>query len=249
MSQNTNSKHSASFRRLTVALMAAGIAAAPPVVHAKPKPAAMIGKQSNPVVLIRPTSLPELARQDGEAMLLHETGDGRILLYLERSGGTRLAVFDVTDPSHVKAEASATLGASGSYDFISPLGTRKEVVRFREGQEVAVLDLSKLKVPAIKTVQGLELQALENHLDEDTAILSDQPNQPGVPRARDFPAAETLDPQEPYLVLGVKGVHAQLTNDTTGTTFLLTPEGLYLIRRPAVELENEIHQFQLSHSG
>ena len=37
--------------------------------------------------------------------------------------------------------------------------------------------------------------------------------------------------------------------DQTGTTFLLAADGLYLIRRPAVEEEYEIHQWQLSHPG
>jgi hypothetical protein len=248
MRENTNTKYSTSFLRMVIAVVAAGVAAVP-VVNAKPKPAAMTGKQSKTIILVPPTSLPALARQDGEAMLLHETGDGRTLLYLERNGGTRLAVFDVTDPSHIKGEASALLGAPGPFDFVSPLGDRAEVVRFRQGQGVAILDLSKLRVPAIKTVQGLELQVLKERLGEDGVILTNQPNQPAVQSAEDFEVVETANPQEPNRTFGVKGVHAQITNDDTATTFLLTPEGLYLIRRPAVERDHETHEFQLSHPG
>ena len=35
----------------------------------------------------------------------------------------------------------------------------------------------------------------------------------------------------------------------TGTTFLLATDGLYLIRRPAVEEEHDIHEYQMSHPG
>lgn len=38
-----------------------------------------------------------------------------------------------------------------------------------------------------------------------------------------------------YLTFDVKEVRAHVTNADTGTTFLLTEKGLFLIRRPAVE--------------
>jgi hypothetical protein len=245
MRANTYTKFSISFRRVGIAMVAVGIAAAP-VVHAKPKPDAMTGKQSDRIILVRPTDLPELARQDGQAMLVHETGDGRTLLYVEQSDGARLAVFDVTDPSHVKEEVSVQLGASGPFDFVCPLGDRAEVVRFRQGQGVAVLDLVKAKTPTIKVVQGLELQILKERLGDDGFI---SPNQPPVESARDFQVLETANRQEFNRVFKVTRVHEEITNHNTGTTFLLTTEGLYLIRRPAVEQDNEMHEFQLSHPG
>jgi len=44
----------------------------------------------------------------------------------------------------------------------------------------------------------------------------------------------------------VKQVLEKITNDETGTTFLLAADGLYVIRRLAVEEEYEIHQQQMS---
>jgi hypothetical protein len=248
MREHTNTKFSKYFRQVAIAMVAVGITTVP-VVHAKPKPDATTRKQSDKIILVRPTDLPELARQDGEAMLLHETGDGRTLLYVEQNDGTCLAVFDVTDPSHVKEEVSVRLDAPGPFDFVSSVGGRAEVVRFRQGQGVAVLDLSKLKVPSMKIVQGPELQVLTKRLGDDGVILANQPNQPAVPLARDFQVVETANPQESNLALRVKGVHEEITNDNTGTTFLLTPEGLYLIRRPAVERDYEMREFESSHSG
>jgi hypothetical protein len=40
----------------------------------------------------------------------------------------------------------------------------------------------------------------------------------------------------------------KITNYDTGTTFLLTPDGLCLIRRPAVEAELRIRQQQMTHT-
>jgi len=142
---------------------------------------------SNQLVVVPPTDLPELARQGGDAMLLHPTSDGRTLLYIEQERGSRLAAFDVTDPLHVKAEGSVQLDAAGPFDFVSPLGEQGELIRYRQGQEDAVLDLQKERTPKLNAVQG------------------------------------------------VKHVREQVTNAGTGTTFLLTENGLFLIRRPAVE--------------
>jgi hypothetical protein len=247
MKENTNRKFSGSFRQIATIIVAIGIAAVP-VVHAKPKPAtaAMTSKHSDRIILVRPTDLPELARQGGEAMLLHETGDGRTLLYVEQNGGTRLAVYDVTDPSHISREVSVQLGSSGPFDFVSPLGDRAELVRFRQGQGAAVLDLRNVKVPTMKTVQGLELRAFKESLGDDGVILA---NQPGIQSAPDYQVVETANSWELNRVFTVKGVREEITNDNTGTTFLLTTEGLYLIRRPAVEDDYKIHQIQLEFPG
>jgi hypothetical protein len=245
MKENANAKFSGSFRQVAMVIVAIGIVAVA-AVHAKPKSEAMPGKRADRIILVRPRDLPELARQDGEAMLLHETGDGRTLLYIEQTSGTRLAIFDVTDPSHIKGEVAVQLGAPGPFDFVSALGNSAEVVRFRQGQGVAVLDLHKVKVPTMKMVQRLGLAVLKERLGDDGVILT---SQPAMQPARDFQVVETASPQELNQVFGMKGVLQEITNDNTGTTFLLTPEGLYLIRRPAVEENYQNHQFQLSHPG
>jgi hypothetical protein len=55
------------------------------------------------------------------------------------------------------------------------------------------------------------------------------------PAARDYQVVDTADSKEPTLVQTVKQVREEITNDETGTTFLLANDGLYLIRRPAQE--------------
>jgi hypothetical protein len=245
MKEKRNSKVSNSVYLAVVAIVAIGVTAAPSI-HAKPKSEEMAGKHANKIILVRPTDLPEQARQTGEAMLLHETGDGRTLLYIEQNRGARLVIFDVTDPSNIKAETSVEIGAPSPFDFVFPIGDHAELIRFRQGQGMAVLDLRKVKVPTMKIVQGLELQALKERVGDDGFIVV---NQADAPPARDYQVVETANSQELNRVFGVKGVREETTNDHTGTTFLLTTDGLYVIRRPAVEEDYSNHEDQLNFPG
>jgi hypothetical protein len=182
-------------------------------------------------------------------MLLHETGDGRTLLYIEQNHGAQLAIFDVTDPAKIKTDAAARLDAPGAFDFVSSLGDHAELVRFRNGQGEAVLDLHKVKVPTLKMIQGLDFQGSTERLGQDGFIVANQPNAQSDANDPNYQVVGISNPLHPNAVAGVKQVLAKTTNDETGTTFLLTADGLYLIRRPAVEEEYEIHEWQMSHPG
>src|SRR5277367_4986053 len=108
--KNTNSNLSKAIRCAVVAVLGMGIVAAP-AVNAKPKPKVVKGEDGSKLLLVSPVDLPELARQNGEAMLLHETGDGRTFLYVEQNHGARLAIFDVSDPSDIKQQGMVQLDA------------------------------------------------------------------------------------------------------------------------------------------
>ena len=198
--------------RMAMAMFAGGIVAAPSVY----------ANSSNNIVLVPPAELPALARQAGEAMFLHDTIDGRTLLYIEQNHGSRLATFDVTNPVHIKGEATVHLGASGPFDFVAPLGDRAELVRFRQSNEDAVLDFPRVKAPNLKAIQGLTLE--------------------GIQPPRDYQFVDTGSSRELNRVFDVKQVRVELTKTDTGTTFMLTDNGLYVIRRPAVE---SIHQVMM----
>jgi hypothetical protein len=203
----------------------------------------------NKIILVRPADLPELARVPGQAMLLHYTGDGKTHLYIEQNHGARLAVFDVTDPAHVKEEGSAHVDAPSAFDFVSSLGDYAELVRFRNGQGEAVLNLHKAKVPTLVTIQGLDVQGSTERLGDDGLIAADQPDAQSDANDPNYQVVDLSNPLHPNPVADVKQVREKVTNDETGTTFLLTADGLYLVRRPAVEEENFIHEWQLSHPG
>jgi hypothetical protein len=182
------------------------------------------------------TTLPALAQQTGEAMLLYDRLDGRPLLNVEQNQGTRLASFDVTDPVHIKGQGSVQLSASGPFDFISPLGNQTELVRFRQGQD-AVLDLPRLRDPPLKTVPALALQ--DSAFTVAGEAVAGEAND--APPARSYPV-DTLTAYELSRIFDVKQVRAELTKGDTGSPFMLTDSGLYAIRRPGVEF---IHQMMV----
>jgi hypothetical protein len=204
---------------------------------------------SNKIILVRPTELPELAREPGQAMLLHATGDGRTHLFIEQNHGARLAIFDVTDPAHVKQEGSAQVDARGSFDFVSSLGDYAELVRFRNGQGEAVLNLHKVKAPTLNTIQGLDFQGSTERLGDDGFIVADQPKAQSDANDPNYQVVDLSNPLHPNRVGDVKQVREKIENGETGTTFLLTADGLYLVRRPAVEEEYNLHEYQINRAG
>jgi hypothetical protein len=223
MKRNVSGKLSKSSRQLVIAIVASGVMVAT-AAHAN---------WSNSIILVPPTDLPELARQSGDAMLLHKTTDGRTLLYIEQNQGSRLATFDVTDPAHVKGKGSVQLESSGPFDFVSPVGKEAELIRFRQGQEEAVLDLHKDRAPTLKVVQNLTLRGPITLLGNDGFTVTSQA--PGMQSVQDYQVVDAANAQDLSHVFDVKQVREEVTNAGTGTTFLLTQNGLYLIRRPAVE--------------
>ncbi len=58
--------------------------------------------------------------------------DGTTLLYIAQNQGSRLAIFDVTDPAHIKDEGLVEIDPLGPFDFVSSLGNRAELIRFRK---------------------------------------------------------------------------------------------------------------------
>jgi len=228
MKESAGDKLSKRLRHVAMTIAVSGIVAAT-AVHANP---------SNNIVLVPPTDLPVLARQSGEAMLLNETVGGRTLLYVEQNEGSRLAIFDVSDPGHIRGEGSVQVDATGPFDFIFPVGNQAELVRFRQGDESGVLDLHKERTPSLKAVQGLRLTGSVTRLGNDGFTVSG--HAPEIQAAWDYQVVDTTNTRELNRVFDVQQVRQEVTKADTGTTFLLTEKGLYVIRRPAVETVHQV---------
>jgi hypothetical protein len=240
MKEYVDSRLSKSLRRTAIAIAAIGSIAAQTAS----------ARAANNIVVVHPKELPELSRQSGDAMFLHETIDGKTLLYIEQNRGGRLVVLDVTDPAHVTGEGSVQLNARGPFDFVSELGERKELVHFRQSQKDAVLDLRKADSPALDGVQGLTLQGPAMLLGTEgftVASQADAKADASTPAPRDYQVVDTAGSKEPALVCTVKQVREEITNAETGTTFLLANDGLYLIRRPVEETSKWLRDMQ--HNG
>ena len=203
---------------------------------------------SDKIIVVGPADLPELARVTGQAMMLHGTMDGRTLLYIEQNHGARLAVLDVTDPAHVKTEASARVNAPGSFDFVSSLGADTVLVRFRNGDGEAVLNLHKVRTPTLNMIQGLYFQESMEFWGDNALMVNRPPSLQSYIGDADYRVVDISDPLHPNPVTDIKQVLEKITNYDTGTTFLLTPDGLYLIRRPPVEEQFRIREQQLGHT-
>jgi hypothetical protein len=200
------------------------------------------------IIVVRPADLPELARVTGQAMMLHDTLDGRTLLYVEQNHGVRLAIFDVTDPAHVKAEGSTLVDAPGSFDLVSSLGADAVLVRFRNGQGAAVLNLHNAKTPTLNTIQGLYSQGATEFLGDGVLAVAKRPSVQSDENDTDYQVVDISNPLHPNPLPDIKQVLEKITNDETGTTFLLTADGLYLIRRPVVEAQFRIREQEMRHT-
>ncbi len=207
---------------------------------------AEVHSRSKEIVVLTPADLPELAQRPGEAMHLYDTTDGRTFLYIEQHHGQRLVVFDVTDPTAIKESASAKLSTPYSFDFVRPLGDSAELIRFRNGAGVAVLDLHHPTAPELKTISGMN-QAGHTEAIGDTGFL--MVNEPYIfinPVARNYQVVDTSSPADPALLATVTLVKQQVSNDQTGTLFLLGNQGLTVVRRPQVEEERRLELQQQS---
>jgi hypothetical protein len=188
------------------------------------------------LVVVPPSALPESSREYSEAMMLRETASGRMYLYIEQQQGSKLAVLDVTNPARIKAEKPVVLAASGPFDFVSEAGTRAELIRFRGTGQEAVLDFHKAKVPALENLPELTVMGRAIPLGEDGVMITDRRSEVLLPAQYQIIDAADSQPQH---IADVKEVKQEITNSETGTTFLLAEEGLYVVRRPAIEASLE----------
>jgi hypothetical protein len=177
------------------------------------------------IVVVPPSELPEASREYSEAMMLHEAAGGRMFLYIEQQQGTKLAVLDVTNPAEIKAEKPVTLNVSGPFDFVGSAGSGTELIRYRGTGQEAVLDLRKAKAPSLDVLPELTVTGRIRSLSEDNAVMS-----PAQYEIVDGAGLKTY-----RHVTNVKGVKQELTDNDTGTTYLLAEEGLFVVRRPWVQ--------------
>lgn len=221
-----------------------GIAAALATLAALPVQA-QIQSHNKELVVESPNRLPEQAQAGGNSLFLHSDDAGSTFLYVEQLDGKRLVVFDVTDPARIKAVSTQSLEDRGAFDFVRPLDGRAELVRFRQGGTVGVLDLRKSKMPTLRMVNALINPGQSQALGESGYLGIDEPYNYVRAVPRDYQVVDISVPSEPSLLTTVKAVKHQVTNNDTGTTFLLGSDGLTVIRRMSVEEDYKTHQIQM----
>lgn len=224
----------------------AGVLAVLLVVSGAATLKAEIRSRSRDIIVLQPKDLPEQAQNDGNSFFLFSDNDGSTYLYVEQQRGARLTTFDVTDPSKIKFLSSTTLNSPTAFDFVRPLSGRAELIRYRDNQGVAILDLHSAKKPIVKLVSGLTNFGATESLSEASFMMIDEPYNYVRAIPRDFQVIDISSPDNPVLLTTVKQVKHKLLKDDTGTTFLLGGDGLTVIRRPRVEEEYQAQQRETS---
>jgi hypothetical protein len=205
---------------------------------------AEIHSKSKDLVVMEARDLPEQAQARGNSLLLHSDNAGRTYLYVEQLQGTRLSVFDVTDPAHIRLTVSTPLPARGAFDFVRPLGENAELVYFRDGRMAGIIDLRKANNPELRTVSlTVNLDAAETF--GYSGLLASTESYKYIPAvSRDLQLID-VSAANPTPLVTLKDVRHRVTNNETGTTFFLTKEGLTVVRQTSVETAYKIHQMQM----
>ncbi len=219
--------------------LALGLAISAAVLATSPAEAEIHSKSNN-LVVMEARDLPEQAQTPGNSLFLHSDNAGDTYLYVEQQQGARLSVFDVTDPARIKLVVSTPLAAQGAFDFVRPLGYSSELVYFRDSQKEAVLDLRKAKRPVLRMISMTDLGPAEP-LGESGFLVTPQAHKYTPAVARDYQVVDVAG-SIPTQLATVNDVRHRVTNNETGTTFLLGPNGLTVVRRLRVESDYKSHQ-------
>jgi hypothetical protein len=223
--------------------LALGLVVAAEVLLTAPAEAE-IHSRSKELVVMQARDLPEQAQTPGNSLFLHSDSAGSTYLYVEQQQGTRLSVFDVTDPARIKLVVCTPLAAEGAFDFVRPLGDHTELVYFRDNQKEAVLDLRKAKRPVFRVIStAADLDQAET-LGESALLATSQPYKYVSPVGRDYQVIDIAAPA-PTQLATVRNVRHRVTNNETGTTFLLGSNGLTVVRRLGVENDYKVHEMQM----
>ena len=200
--------------------------------------------RSKTIIVDLPSDLPEMAQRSGEAIYLHETGGGKTLLYLEQDQGRTLGVLDVTDPGAIRAIAQVSIPAKSPYDFVGNLRDSAVLIHYRDHSGFAVINLKKYKQPVLAEAPQFQHPAQAEPLGYDGLLLASSTHP--VYQAEDprYQVIDVFNPSKPAVLATVEGVKQRLERAETGTLFLLSNNGLTVVRRPSVEEEYKIEQLQ-----
>ena len=226
----------------SVIVVALGIAALMAPVSA----GAELHSRSKDIIVMEAHDLPELAQLPGDSLFLHSDNQGSTYLYIEQQQGTRLSVLDVTDPAHIRIALTTRLQTRGAFDFAGALNGRTELIRYREGDHAAILDLHDAKHPRIKEADSFEDTDTAQTLGTD-GILATKASyrEARLAAPADFKVLDVSIPSAPLVLTTIKDVQQRAVNQETGTTFLLGKNGLTVIRQISAEYEHQVHEMQM----
>src|ERR1700742_4792861 len=196
---------------------------------------------SKTIAVESPENLPILAQTNAEAMYLHDTNDGKAILYIETQNGQQLTALDVTNPARIQRTAQTAIPAASVFDFVRSVGDEGVLIRYRNGAGVALLRLKYSKHPVLLNSSALENAETSEALGR-TALLvtvSEVAMHP-INDPRSYNVVDTSNPSQPEMLATIPAVQQRLAKSDTGTLFLLNKDGVTVVRRLRVEAEHQI---------
>jgi hypothetical protein len=227
-------------KRIVNAVLAATVFAATIAAQAA------VASRSKAIVVETPADLPEVAQAATEAIYLHPAGNGSELLYLEQGQGSKLAILDVTDPAQIKSIGRVSIAANAPYDFVKATGPSAVLVRYRDHSGFAVIDLRHAEKPVLANAPQVVASGYVDELGQDALLLTpanfevQSPQTAGVYQVVDFSRASN-----PVVLATVAGVKQSVSNDATGTLYLLGQDGLTAVRQTAIEREHAAEETEM----
>lgn len=175
------------------------------------------------VVVMRPADLPPAAQVPGQAMYLRALNFSRYL-YVEQNNGRRLAVFDVSRPARIKTVAEIELNAP-RFDFLQAVNSDLVLVGIRDlhgSIKLGVLNLQHPKKPVLRVLGNADfgLVPRETHAH----VLTPEPG------------------------IEIRNIEQEISDKELGSCFVLSSDGLWIIRHPAIEKAFEEKEFE-SYAG
>lgn len=196
---------------------------------------------SKTIVVELPENLPILAQTDAEAMYLHNTNDGKAVLYIEAQNGQQLTALDVTNPARIQRTAQTAIPATSVFDFVRSVGDEGVLIRYRNGSGVALLSFKHYARPVLVNVAALENAETSEALGR-TALLvtANEVTMHPIGGLRNYNVVDTSNPAQPGMLATIPAVEQRLAKSDTGTLFLLNKNGVTVVRRLRIEEEHQI---------
>ena len=197
--------------------------------------------RSKTIVVQSPSTLAILGAKNSEAMYLQKTGDGRAVLYVESAEGAEFTTLDVTDPARIRRVAETKLDASSAFDFVEPIGNDGVLIRYRDGSGEALINVKHSNHPVLEPASALAGTEAAEKLGE-TGLLSASTNVSAPIVASDpiYTVWDNSKASHPVVLATVPGVTQRLSNEDTGTLFLLSKDGITVVRRLRVEHDHKV---------
>lgn len=195
--------------------------------------------QSKSIIVESPSDLPEMAQRNSQAMYLHYTNDGRVILYLEQDQGRTLGMLNVTDPGAVRAIGQVSIPATSSYDFVKTLHDSAVLIRYRDHSGFAVISFKKFKKPVLTEAPQFQHPADAEALGHSGLLLASMATSNTPAPDPQYEVIDISNPSKPRELATVPEVKQRLVRPETGTSFFLSKNGLTVVRRVSVEADYE----------